>query len=96
MRLQRYSMGEYNCYYEDDEAGDMCKSWEVECLEAQHAAVCAILKSVSDSARKTYVRVYTDETGEWSNRYAYSVTAEAIQQLRQYLESTTTTNGEQP
>ena len=35
-KLERYSMGEYNCYYEDDE-GDMCKSSEVEYLEAINA-----------------------------------------------------------
>lgn len=50
MRLQRYSMGEYNCYYEDDEEGDVCKSWEVECLEALNAKLGAINAELLEAA----------------------------------------------
>lgn len=65
----------------------MSKHIEFEELRGHYANACAILKSVSDNAQKTYVRVYTEETGEWSNLYSYAVPYDVIREMRRFIES---------
>lgn len=65
----------------------MSKHIEFEQLREHYANACAILKSVSDNAQKTYVRVYTEETGEWSNLYSYNVPYDVIREMRTFIES---------
>lgn len=68
---------------------------EFEQLREHYAKACAILKSVSDNAQKTYVRVYTEETGEWSNLYSYTVPYDVIREMRTFIEGINIT-GEKP
>ena len=79
-----------------------CKSNDVEQLEAQHAAVCAMLEKVVNSAKHTISPVYSAVTEEWRNDYEYRLPTEVIREARMFVDrintqnQITNTNGYQP
>ena len=105
MKIQRYDayeIHEYGTDYVPAEDGDVCKSKDVEQLEASHAAVCAMLEKVVNSAKHTISPVYSAVTEEWRNDYEYRLPSEVIREARMFVDrintqnQITNTNGDQP
>ena len=71
-------------------------------LEAEHAAVCAMLEKVVNSAKHTISPVYSAVTEEWRNDYEYRLPTEVIREARMFVDrintqnQITNTNGDQP
>ena len=97
-KLQRY-----DSVWPNEKDDGWCVAYEdVQELEAQHAAVCAMLEKVVNSAKHTISPVYSAVTEEWRNDYEYRLPTEVIRESRMFVDrinahnQTTTTNGEQP
>ena len=102
MSIERFDVDHQRYLGHPDPNGDLCYYKDVEQLEAQHAADCAMLEMVVNSAKHTISPVYSAVTEEWRNDYEYRLPTEVIRESRMFVDrinahnQTTTTNGEQP